>query len=428
MALNPIAPPHLQSARAEKSVAKFLQAADLLEAVSMGEDFHLRIENEPYIPLVVERHGDELYFTHYLSQNGDTFIDAEMVFGIRADGRLQLKEVATQNPFQGGESRGYDRAFAQVFARNIVEQGFAEAARSQPVAIQLDEQPEFAFEQAPDQEGFYTNPTAVEIPAERELEGAIAQADEPDLMESIDSLDSEAPATLFALHAGESELPVAEHPALDPVWKELEKQVQLQQDSLEVSPQPALQDLRTWYRQARDIGRSDQHLMKIEQIGKAFAQGQPLGDRDLTAMERDQAKWQEQVWAIANHAKAILASLGEPLAGGMYFEGKKDYTLFSRDETLYALASGRGVQPTAEDKVNLPQQILMNGRGIIMKLEQGTIYSKATRVTSADAERFQQFAKLVETKLHKQNRFVLASCEQLDKSRRVEGETREISR
>ena len=407
-----IAPPHLQSARAEKSVAKFLQEADLLEAVSTGEDFHLRIENEPYIPLVVERHGDELYLTHYLSQNGDTFIDSEMVFGIRADGRLQLKEVATQNPFQGGELRGYDRALAQVFARNIVEQGFAEAARSQPVAIQLDEQPEFALEQAPDQDGFYTNPTAVEIQAERELEGAIAQVDEPDLIESIDSLDSEAPATLFALHAYESELPVAEHPALDPVWKELEKQVQLQQDSLEVSPQPSLQDLRAWYRQARDIGRSDQHLMKIEQIGKAFAQGHLLGDRDLAAMERDRAKWQEQVWGIADHAKAILASLGEPLAGGMCFEGKKDYTLFSRDETLYALASGRGVQPTAEDSAILPQQVLTSGRGIVIKLKQNEICPAATRVTSADAERFQQFAKLVETKLHEQNRLVSTNFNQ----------------
>jgi len=112
----------------------------------------------------------------------------------------------------------------------------------------------------------------------------------------------------------------------------------------------------------------------------------------------------------------------------MYFEGKKDYTLFSRDETLYALASGRGVQPTAEDRVNLPQQILTNGRDIIMKLNQGEIYSEATKVTSADAERFQRFAKLVETKLHEQNRFVLASCEQLEESRRIEGETREIFR
>jgi hypothetical protein len=83
-------------------------------------------------------------------------------------------------------------------SRKWQPQGFAEAARSQPVAIQLDEQPEFALEQAPEQDGFYTNPTAVEIPAEREPEGAIAQADEPDLMESIDSLDYHA---IVLLHA-----------------------------------------------------------------------------------------------------------------------------------------------------------------------------------------------------------------------------------
>jgi hypothetical protein len=39
-----------------------------------------------FIPLVVERQGDELYLTHYLTQNGDMFIDSEMVFRVRARG------------------------------------------------------------------------------------------------------------------------------------------------------------------------------------------------------------------------------------------------------------------------------------------------------------------------------------------------------
>jgi len=170
--------------------------------------------------------------------------------------------------------------------------------------------------------------------------------------------------------------------------------------------------LREWYRQARDAGRSDQHLAKIEQVGKAFVQGEPLSDRDLAAMTRDQARWQEQVKAIADHAKAILASIGEPLAGGMCFEGRKDYTLFARDGILYALASDRGVQPSAEDRATLPEQILASRRGIVLKIDQGEIHREATRVTSADADRFARFAKLVETKLHEQNRLVTANCEQ----------------
>ena len=101
-----IAPAKEQTGGAEKQVAKFLENAGLAEAVLQGEDFHLRIENEPYIPLVVERHGDQLYLTHYLTQNGDMFIDTEMVLGISDQGLLTLQETAVQS--LGGEYRGYE--------------------------------------------------------------------------------------------------------------------------------------------------------------------------------------------------------------------------------------------------------------------------------------------------------------------------------
>jgi hypothetical protein len=78
----------------------------------------------------VERQGDELYLTHYLTQNGDMFIDAEMVFTVLPEGQLQFKETAVQDP-RGGESRIPDRQFAQIFSKNILKQGFAEAARAQ---------------------------------------------------------------------------------------------------------------------------------------------------------------------------------------------------------------------------------------------------------------------------------------------------------
>jgi hypothetical protein len=133
-----IAPLKEQTGGAEKQVAKFLHAAGLAEAVLQGEDFHLRIENEPYIPLVVERHGDQLYFTHYLTQNGDMFIDTEMVFGIAEGGYLTLRETAVQS--FGGEFRRCDRGFARLFARNLNHQGFAEAARAQVEQPQEEEQ------------------------------------------------------------------------------------------------------------------------------------------------------------------------------------------------------------------------------------------------------------------------------------------------
>ena len=125
-----IAPATEQKGIVEKRITRFLDEAGLLQTIMDGEDFHLKIENEPWTPLVVERHGDSLFLTHYLSQNGDTFIDSEMVFKIQADGKLQFQETAVQDPFRGGETRSPDRLFARLFSGNILEQGFATAARS----------------------------------------------------------------------------------------------------------------------------------------------------------------------------------------------------------------------------------------------------------------------------------------------------------
>ncbi|MGA7934968.1 MAG: hypothetical protein WCA35_15585, partial [Kovacikia sp.] len=125
-----IAPAKQQKGMIEKRIARFLEDAGIRASVRQGEAFYQRIENEPYIPLVIERQGNELMFTHYLEQNGDTFIDAEMVFTIQPNGQLQFKETAVQDPIRGGEWREPDRLFAQVFSRNILQQGFAEAAKA----------------------------------------------------------------------------------------------------------------------------------------------------------------------------------------------------------------------------------------------------------------------------------------------------------
>jgi hypothetical protein len=122
----------------EKRILRFLRNAGIEQDVMTSQDFHLRIENEPFIPLVVERQGDELYLTHYLTQNGDMFIDSEMVFRVRGEGRIEFKKTAVQS-LRGGESRLPDRAFAQIFSKNIVQQGFAEAAKAQ---IQAQTAPE----------------------------------------------------------------------------------------------------------------------------------------------------------------------------------------------------------------------------------------------------------------------------------------------
>ena len=114
----------------EKYVGKFLNEAGLAEDVMADPDFHTSIENRPYMPLSVERQDSRLMLTHFAEENGDMFIDAEMVFGLSDDGDLILTETATVTPWRT-EARGLDRSFAKMFAQNINDQGFAEAAIAQ---------------------------------------------------------------------------------------------------------------------------------------------------------------------------------------------------------------------------------------------------------------------------------------------------------
>ncbi len=118
-----------QFGTAEKNVAKLLHQAGLAQEILKGNDFHLKVENEPYIPLSIERHGQELYLTHFLADySGDLFIDSEMVFNISSVGQLSLTQTAVQNPLTGSEHRRNDREFGKLFSKNLLNQGFAIAA------------------------------------------------------------------------------------------------------------------------------------------------------------------------------------------------------------------------------------------------------------------------------------------------------------
>ncbi len=116
-----------QIGTSEKNIARFLDRANLAEAVMSNSEFYLQIQNEPFIPLTIERHDADLHFIHWLKdQAGDLFIDSEMIFQLSEDGHLKLKEVAVQNVLIGGETRGLDPAFARLFSQNILDQGFAQ--------------------------------------------------------------------------------------------------------------------------------------------------------------------------------------------------------------------------------------------------------------------------------------------------------------
>ena len=130
-AVKQIALANNQTGSAEKNIAKLLHQGGLAAEILKGEDFYLLVANEPFTPLSIERHGQELYLTHYLKDSyGDLFLDAEMVFKVSFQGQLTLAQTATQNPFNGGEYRSNDRRFGQTFSSNLLAQGFGAAALS----------------------------------------------------------------------------------------------------------------------------------------------------------------------------------------------------------------------------------------------------------------------------------------------------------
>ena len=64
----------------QQTIASILRRHGLLEAFSTSKEFHLRIENSSYLPLVVERQGDEISVAHYGELNGDAIRDPELTF------------------------------------------------------------------------------------------------------------------------------------------------------------------------------------------------------------------------------------------------------------------------------------------------------------------------------------------------------------
>ncbi|MDA0269352.1 MAG: hypothetical protein O3A14_20945, partial [Cyanobacteria bacterium] len=112
--------------RSEKAIADFIHRAGLAAKLFEDEEFAVTLKNPPFEDLAIERQGDLLLFTHYYDQNGDRVPDGEIAFQLFPNGQLKLAYTAAH--FQGMESRGLDRKFAGVMARNFTAQGFHESA------------------------------------------------------------------------------------------------------------------------------------------------------------------------------------------------------------------------------------------------------------------------------------------------------------
>jgi len=132
------------------TIAKIIEAHGGLAALKAN---YIRIEKAPYMPLVIEHIGDgprglpQVSVAHYGEQNGDAMRDPEMCFELMGDDwgptyfRNDYMGVEQFAAFKNEAGQAMIRprlikdlrSFARTWDRNIREQGFLEAYKSQKV-------------------------------------------------------------------------------------------------------------------------------------------------------------------------------------------------------------------------------------------------------------------------------------------------------
>lgn len=334
--IRQIAPPSSQTGKPEKSVAQFLHEGGLSQEILKGDDLHFEIKNGPYEPLVVERIADQLSLAHYFEQGGDLCLDSEMVFGIDEQGKLNLEEVAVQNPLTGGEIRELDREFGATFAQNIVNQGFAQAAAEQLPDLlkerqveQVQSDPAIAEEpvevqpEAPTQAELTPTKATEETAPEQSV--TLNQGTEPTATEQSEVAPPESPSQPpptqpeqpqqnTTARQKKTPQPKPKPQAKPEDWPKyasalkrghviqarIKKVVEAYQQGTPLDMRSSismgkdfkefvqeLNSIRDWYRAAKELDRKAPYLERITKVGNDFKQGKPLTERAKTTMKQD---------------------------------------------------------------------------------------------------------------------------------------------
>jgi hypothetical protein len=129
---------HKNQTTMQAVITAILQRHGYAGAFAQSADFHLKVENGPYLPLVIEKHGAEVSVAHYFTQNGDAMRDPEMTFllpewsptSITQDpvGRYANVDEYDPGSLQRARLIAELSGFANAWARNIEAQGFVDGA------------------------------------------------------------------------------------------------------------------------------------------------------------------------------------------------------------------------------------------------------------------------------------------------------------
>jgi hypothetical protein len=118
-----LAPAAQQTGNPAKRAAKILYHHGLEKRVMGEKDFIVRIVPRQEGPnLIIEKAGASLTIAHLERRNGKVVPDQALTFAIEGD-RLQIERTVVQGPT--GLIRGKDLAIAQVFTKELIDQGLA---------------------------------------------------------------------------------------------------------------------------------------------------------------------------------------------------------------------------------------------------------------------------------------------------------------
>ena len=127
----------------KSAIEQILEAHGALEAFKTKPSFALKVHNEPFMPLSIERHGEIVTVTHYFEQHGDLVPDPDMEF---LDlGHSDWIPIAIQHStghyvragdiedgqwkFNARTTRELE-SFSRMWARDLVTRGFCAQARN----------------------------------------------------------------------------------------------------------------------------------------------------------------------------------------------------------------------------------------------------------------------------------------------------------
>lgn len=125
------------------AIIKVLAAHGLSVEFEKSSEFHARVVCDGFMPLVIEKHTKTVSITHYYEQNGDLVPDPDMEFYLTEFGWVpaaiqfctgnyrRATEYNNEGKLMANKKELRDQeAFAKMWARNILAQGFADSQRS----------------------------------------------------------------------------------------------------------------------------------------------------------------------------------------------------------------------------------------------------------------------------------------------------------